>query len=33
MQLLLGHKWITSTQVYVGGDVADSIELALKFDV
>ena len=33
VQLLLGHKWITSTQAYVGGDVRDSIELALRFDV
>jgi integrase len=33
VQLLLGHKWITSTQVYVGGDQADAIALALKFDV
>ena len=24
VQLLLGHKWITSTQAYVGGDVAES---------
>ena len=33
VQLLLGHKWITSTQAYVGGDVRDSLELALRFDV
>ena len=33
IQLLLGHRWITSTQSYIGGDAADSIELALKFDI
>jgi integrase len=33
IQLLLGHKFIGSSQNYLGAEVADSIELALKFDI